>query len=552
MKRPVVSVLISLILIAFCSSASATLSKEERISDASSIIDLFEHRYAPAPWKKTLFDIDMNSLGETLLSEVSKDISDEEFYTSLAKYLAGLKDAHVKPMIPSSYRVTLGFDVDFVGRETVITHIYRHMLDKEKFPFNEGDRLDAIDGISTDKIIDQLSGFYTTGMEQSDNRINAMNLTWRDQSSFPIIPEGSSEVTITPVNSKKQQTVILDWMPMGMPLAPTQTRPALEKTVSHQKALQGPLDRLRSIPAVLGKKEITGQEYNPYAPLFPLWPTFEKVENAPFLAGTATVGDKKLAFIKISTFMDPFNVQLEVQKFLSEQIPIWEDSTDAMIIDTVGNSGGYVCYGDDIASYLISAPIEAPKFKIKPTRSWSVEFEMELEWTKEENDREIIQQTVNEIREALATGTELTKPLPICRADGKIIPATELGFATKTYTKPVLILVDELNASAGEIFPATLQDAGRAKVFGSRTMGAGGSVTFVGPVGNSDITVSITESLVWRTKEVTAPDGIKTNYLENVGVIPDFKYDLTLDDILNHHEGYLSALENAVLSITSP
>jgi hypothetical protein len=374
-------------------------------------------------------------------------------------------------------------------------------------------------------------------------------LTWRDQSSFSIVPEGTAEVTIEPQDLEAPVTLTLPWVSMGMPLAPTNLHDAPpSKSMSKSKKPQGPLDRLRNIPAAVNRSRPISEASFLNAPEFPLWTTFEKIQGAPLLAGSATVGGKKVAFMRVGTFMASLDKIASVMKFLSEQIPQWESSTDAMILDLTSNDGGYVCYGENVASFLVDKTIDAPKFQIKPTRTWSVEFEMELEWTSDDNDRAIITEMVNQIRESLASDADLTEPLPICRLDGKVLPADGLGLSKATYSKPIIILVNELNASAGEIFPAMLQDAGRAIVFGARTMGAGGSVGAVGPMGNSDISVSITESLVWRTKKITTPEGIRTHYIENVGVIPDVGYEVTISDFLGYYEGYLSALEETLLS----
>ncbi len=433
----------------------------------------------------------------------------------------------------------------------IITGINRSILDQDAFPFKKGDRLISLNGFSADEIIRELSEIHSTGVDQVDRRINARNIPWREQALFPDMPEGSAAVAVQPRASSEIRTVQLEWIVSGMPLAPYETPLSSSKSVRlGGGAPRGPLDKLRDLSAFAGSHRAEGIEWHSKQPLFPLWEDFEEVRGAPVLAGTATAGGRRIAYMKIPTFMDSLERRNAMIDFLSDEIPTFQSSTDAMIIDLTGNGGGYICYAEAIASFLIDEPIDSIRVQIKPKRTWAVEFEEALEWTSDENDRAILLDTIEKIRDGLAKGTPLTEPAPICFGGGTIKPARETGLASATYTKPILILVDEFSASAAEMFPALLQDAGRATVFGSRTMGAGGSVGEIGPIGTSDVTVTITESLVRRSKEITAPGGTMTHYIENVGVIPDVPYEITLDDYLNGYDGYLRALERAALEMT--
>lgn len=550
MKHLLIALTSIIALAATAQPSFAELGTEARISDARAIVDLYEHRYAPAPWKHKLHGTDVVELGTQFLNRVQNDMTDEEFYEEVGRYLAGFHDAHVSMYIPSTYVATLGFDVDEVEGHTVITHVYRNILSTEAFPYERGDQLIAIDGVPVEHIRAELGEISTTGSVASDARLNSMNLTWRSQMIFPRIPEGISTVTIKPRNSGKETTVNLTWTTTGMPLAPTDSAPSLNKSISKSPLPESPLERVRKMYTDRGRRRGM-TEWLPEGPAFPVWQSFERVESAPLFAGTATIGKKRIAFIKINSFLDADNKQAAVFQFLGSQLPLWDESTDALIIDLTENGGGWICYSETIASFLISEPIEGLKFQIKPTRAWSVDFEMELEWTTDEADRALLREIIEKIRAGLASGAELTEPLPICKPDGKIPTAVDRGLTKKAYTKPIIILVNELTASAGEMFPALLQDAGRATVFGTRTMGAGGNIMYVGPIGKSDITISITESLGVRNKDVIAPNGMATRYVENVGVIPEVEYDVTLEDFLSGYKNYLSALENAVLGGTT-
>ena len=97
------------------------------------------------------------------------------------------------------------------------------------------------------------------------------------------------------------------------------------------------------------------------------------------------------------------------------------------------------------------------------------------------------------------------------------------------YTKPIVMLIDEMSGSGGDAFPAMLQGYGRAKLLGTRTMGAGGHVVDAPSLNNSGIQISLTKSLFYR------PDGVA---VENNGVAPDFPYTITRDDFIYQYRNY--------------
>jgi hypothetical protein len=102
------------------------------------------------------------------------------------------------------------------------------------------------------------------------------------------------------------------------------------------------------------------------------------------------------------------------------------------------------------------------------------------------------------------------------------------------YTKPIIVLVDELSVSFGDMFPAMIQDNSRGKLVGMRTGGWGGSIS--GWLGGyfSEGFATNTNSLVVRWKDASAPGLPTAPYIENLGVQPEIELDyMTRDNLLS-------------------
>ncbi len=118
----------------------------------------------------------------------------------------------------------------------------------------------------------------------------------------------------------------------------------------------------------------------------------------------------------------------------------------------------------------------------------------------------------------------------------KIKPCSEY-----TYTKPILMLINEMDTSGGDFTPAMLQDAERVSLMGSRTAGAGGCVSnFFFPNANGISTISYTITL-----------GKRTNHkkIENLGVTPDIPYSIKTDDIKNNYRSFIREINENVTSL---
>ena len=109
------------------------------------------------------------------------------------------------------------------------------------------------------------------------------------------------------------------------------------------------------------------------------------------------------------------------------------------------------------------------------------------------------------------------------------------------YTKPILVLINSLDFSCADFFPAILQDNNKAILMGSRTAGAGGCVREIAfPNRHGINSFSITTSIAERL------DGTP---IENLGVIPDIEYNFSKDDILFEYRDFANQINKQVSKI---
>lgn len=103
------------------------------------------------------------------------------------------------------------------------------------------------------------------------------------------------------------------------------------------------------------------------------------------------------------------------------------------------------------------------------------------------------------------------------------------GSSTRFFSGRIIILVNEASGSAAEIFAAGMQENHRAAVIGRQTCGC--------------VLGSVAHSIRGGGEIDISEFGILTasgRKLEGVGVIPDVRVPLTLDDLRHHHDASLT------------
>lgn len=564
--------LFGVVLVAIPKTASAELSPAQRVRAAQELVDALAHRYGPLPYKEKVLGISFSQVSREFLAAAESAPNDTALFTRMTQYISRFEDAHLRITFPSSWILSLGFGIDKIGDEFIISWIDRTRLPHEIFPFDVGDRVIAFDGKPIAPAVKKLSMFYATGYHPMTDRLSANALANREQSSGVPMPPLSllTTVVIESFANATTQTVSLPWQSEGASLAPIRDRSAT--TLMH--TLAGParttaassgdtdIEQIRRLEYALDDEPSTAATgWGTRYPVFPLWNELVLRTTTPFLSGVIVHGTHRIGYLRIHSWSSDKLDFDAVHELMRREIPFLEETTNALILDQTGNLGGDICESENITRYFVTTSFQAAQFRFKPTRTWIQAWEQALEASisQQKSDKvRLYERIVSAFRYAANAGWQLTAPFPFCQANGLIEPFTESEFTDSEreemgglpiYSKPILLLVDELCCSMGDLFPAVMQDNQRATLFGRRTTGCGGSVDEHPLSGYSDAKVHITESLMVRPRKVRSPRGTLTAYVENVGVTPDIPYAMTADDFRAGFPAYREAVLNAVVDL---
>lgn len=529
----------------------AQLTTDQRLADFRNLGDLYARRYAGIEWKKAAVNFNLLDL-TPWYARVSKVNSDLDFYDLMVEYVASLSDAHDQYFLPSDFEAYLGFSVDIYDGKTFIDYIDRTQLPDAQFPFAIGDQLISVDGQRTADLIKQLSKYVAGGNPRTVQRLAAEQITDRYQGYHPyahLIGDTAAVTVLRQGGAVENYTI--PWDKSGTPLttlgasqgplsgpSSAEPRATLQRTPFYQQLLQK--FHNYTLP---GRINITG--WGESEPVWALPEGFVQHSRSfdAILAGTYKAADgTRVGYIRIPDFINTTTSSMD------REVRYMQTNTDVLVVDVMRNPGGDVCLAEDLVSRITPNSFQGASAEFRVEWTDIVSVNQGLASAKASGaDADVLDQYQlyqTEFQNAFLKNQGRTNLIPICAATATRNPAVTV------YTKPVLVIADELSASSADIFAAIIQDNHLAPLLGYRTMGAGGSPeeNYVGVY--SEGSTSVTRSLVVRLNPVTVPNYPTTSYIENVGVHPDILVDyMTTDNLVNKGAPFVKAFTDAAVAL---
>lgn len=526
---------------------TAQMTTEQRTNDFQQLAALIAKRYSFVEWKQAALNYDALDL-QPWLARVRSAKDDLEFYQICSEYIAKLQDGHSGFSTPSTFIANLGFGVDFVEGKVIVDSITRATLPADKFPFQIGDELISIDNKPVQQQLAEIQPLYGSGLPRAAARFAVQFLTIRNQGYLPRAAEigETAEVVIRRREGGTTETYQIPWNKSGLalvnagPVPNPKTRraaaitdidapvegpdgapsPFYMATVRQKANFRSNWISLANQPGMPDQNFLAGVGAVP--PYFELPSGFVNRKGLgrfdTYFSGTFESAGVKFGFLRIPQFSG-------IGSDIDTEIEFMERNTDGLIIDMMRNPGGSGCLMESLARRL--APDGMLSLAISTRVTWdqilSLESNLRFAELFGANAAEIeeIKRMLTEYRAAFVKPRGFTFLEPVC-SNSRALPAyTDRSGKQITYSKPVVLLIDDLSSSAAEGFAAIVQDNRRAMLYGYRTGGLGGAVLSTSVGFYMEARARYTYSILIRNALPAVPGYPDEPYIENIGVHPD-------------------------------
>lgn len=553
---------------------------------------------------KLNFDGVYNAIEYSLLDNFKQrplEFSIKTLQKATKVFLRQTEDDHVAVIFSSTEKATLPLEIRSAEGKYFLAYIDREKLSPASFPYNPGDEVISMNDTPMSEVMKNLLNEIVGRNNLTDKAYAEMLLTRRYARRGLTVPQGEVTFKIKSKDTGKTSTIQIIWeySPEEIVDPFRKNDPSSMDTIFYDK-----LTQLGANPQKTKGRLIERDfRVNPHF-LMGLETKHDKsfhetnkIQDNPFSLGAdksfvPTLGEivwqapenpkievkqggqtysfspanynayiykntegRLIGVLRIPYYGSAFGMGYDTKSFASI-LKFFEEITDGLVIDQVNNPGGSTFYLYSLLRHL------SPQALIVPPEKETISSEYAnslVHWIKElsaiKNDSEAQKYFGKETLSGYPISYLLTQQfLSYYRhllknfQQGKIFSDVLYPFGIKkinpsseiTYSKPILILINESDYSNGDFFPAIMQDNKRAKLLGVRTAGAGGYITFDYFPNLYGISLyTYTGSIAYRSH----------GPIEDLGVTPDIPYELKASDYQDGFSSYKKIINESINSM---
>lgn len=586
------------LLMPVCARADnlAEQDKQDMMANLDIIKNLFQARYAPTFWKRDFSGWDFTGEVEQAKDKIralpyGMTLPLKDYQRMVRDLLLTTKDYHVGVQFHSTESATLPFQVKGAEGRYFIAWVDRDQAGHSVFPFDEGDELVLFDGEPIHDVIQRLRHEELGDASPlTDQALAEMMLTRRSGDRGHMVPRGSVTLGLRALDGRAHNvSVTWDYTKERIqPYRPDPTTPqAMVRDIDEQadfrdipvELSESEKNEYRQIRERLQKNRLLSMDMS--TPLFSgLNADFDREVNGHALGSREgflpclgpvtwesggynafhayiyeTEDGQSVGVIRIPHYMCG---SWEAGMF-RDVLTRMDEEVDMLVIDQFNNPGGSVLYLYGLVAALTDKTMSTPRHKLALTQADIVsayeiiEILSNIYWEWQAKlmlgpdiggypvTMEFVELFIDYCEfmiDEWNAGHRFTEAHHLLGVD-YIKPHPEVQF-----TKPILLLVNELDFSGGDFFPAIMQDNDRVTIMGTRTAGAGGAVQafeFPNRFGIAGI-----------RNTITLAERADKNPIENLGVTPDIDYSPSVADVTGGYEDLADRIRDVVASMLPP
>jgi hypothetical protein len=521
------------------------LTQDEMLRDFNQLTSSVRSSYGPLEFKQQEMGISIDELEAAYTKKIEQITSNSDFYYLIVQFVAEFKDSHFSARIPTDHSATLGFSTEWLEGKVIINSMNRGVLPETSFPFEVGDEILRVDGVAIIELLAELRRHINAGNSLTADRMAAWAVANRNGAVVPV-PKGDVNVVVRPrLQPWVEKEVTLAWIESGEPLDENKDYGKEEAGFRSLVANEPSFAEAMNLSIAKNLAELKGgsldRDYSCNGTTRIKIPADAHViMTEPFVAYYHTTDRGQIGYLRIPHYMPINSVTgaFEPDRRFDQYeyaISVLEENTVGLIIDQDHNCGGSVTFLEDLLGLFFQKSTDPMAFRLLASKNEYLTFKGWQSGLSEHSLRYLFfQNIIDSIKASWQADEFLTSQTLALGGKKSILPHQV------QYTKPILMLIDEMSGSGGDAFPAMMQGHGRAKLLGTRTMGAGGHVVQTPPLFYSGINVRLTKSLFYR------PDGVP---VENNGAVPDVEYSHTVQDHLDGYTAYQALYLKTLLSM---
>jgi C-terminal processing protease CtpA/Prc len=546
------------------SNALRPVTTAEALTDYDEMVTEFRTLYGALERKQDLYDFSFDELASDTRAKLAAATSEGEFLGIFNQFIARFEDAHLAILngapADDSYAYTLPLRVMPIEDTYVVYWVDPTFEDA---PFARGDELLTIDGEPAAKAAQRFSSYDGAPNAKFLAHLAANYLTRRPVYLSGDLRDGQSvALTLRDAHGKKHD-VTLTWhqTPHVLPPVPVAAAGEHHRIAFSRAAQLVATDELTELGAPV-PFFMTRQVVDTYGihggivpsalavQMFDVNPGL--VQTPPYNAYIYTYCDTRILLLRLSDYAPTYDNATDEQAITANlawlRALLYDQASqvDGLVLDQTHNPGGDLEFAHDVLALLAKQAVPGVVQKMHGDRMWIQAYldaaQQVRSRSSEDNPEEAVELEgyAHQIDLAYSNGVALTDPLPFPEIPDTIEPDPV------AWTKPVLVLADEMSASCADTVPLVVKADGLGTLFGARTMGAGGTVETVAYLPNTNYGLYLSRGLL----TVRDPSGAypEDRFIEDHGVAPDIAYEHTLADFRAGYVGYVRAFSDAMVA----